>query len=434
MSVESMLQILLLNYLFILIVTVTSLLLLDRNVLLFSSLPKRRIFIFFGSSLSILFCIFFPISLTSNFQFDLRMVPMILGGLYGGPLVSIGLYIVTVTARSFIEGDGIMSTFITTGVFLIFAGMLSNRFILYSSKKRILVGSIFVSVSPLFVYIVSYLVWNFHIPLNLMFFGIIFSASCALLTILIIEFMVKHFIVNDKIIHAKKLEMVSSMAASVSHEIRNPLTTTKGFLQLLEETEVDATRLQYFELSLAELERAESIINGFLTFAKPTLHHFVPLNIKKDIEKLLEIISPMANMNSVNIQTDLSDIQVLGDEKLFRQALLNIVKNSIEAMPSGGVLRIKAKQTSKGVVISISDTGVGMSADQIQRIGEPYFTTKDQNGTGLGMMVTYRILQLMKGRVYVQSQLGEGTCFTLVFPPLTAIGAKVQKSETANSI
>ncbi|WP_335872684.1 ATP-binding protein [Bacillus sp. 2205SS5-2] len=412
---ELMINTLLLNHLFILVVTIIGLLILDHYITCFSSVRRRRVFIFIVASISIIFCIVFSFQLTSDFQYDLRIIPMILGGLYGGPWVALGLFLVTMSVRAITEGYGILSTLINNGLFLLIAGMLSKKFWQYSSKKRIVVGSLLISLSPMFAYTVANLLWGLYIPIEIILVGMFVCILCMFMIVLIVEFIINHYLLKHKMVYAEKMEMVSSMAASVSHEIRNPLTTTKGFLQLLKETETDSVKLQYVTLSLSELERAEEVINDFLTFAKPTLDQFQTLSLKDEVDELIEVIRPMANMNSVQIVSEIEDFAIRGDKNRFRQALLNLLKNSIEAMPTGGSLSLKTNTTKEEGILVICDSGIGMTAEQIKRLGEPFFTTKNHNGTGLGMMVTYQILEQMSVKMYAQSKLGEGSSFRLVF-------------------
>jgi two-component system, sporulation sensor kinase B len=128
------------------------------------------------------------------------------------------------------------------------------------------------------------------------------------------------------------------------------------------------------------------------------------------------IIQPLANMNSVEIELALFQAAVKGEEAQLQQCLLNIAKNAIESMPSGGKLSIKMKKHNTHALLTISDKGCGMTKEQIARLGEPYFTTKDQKGTGLGMMVVFRVVEAMKGKIKVDSEVGKGTIFTIEFP------------------
>ena len=219
-----------------------------------------------------------------------------------------------------------------------------------------------------------------------------------------------------KVLRSEKLEVVSHLAASISHEIRNPMTTTKGFLQLLQGSEQDKKNLDYIKLALDELNRAEEIVRDYLTFAKPTQEKVETMDLKDQTEKVVAILRPLANMNSVDLDQRLSSVMIKGDQSLFQQCILNLLKNAIEAMPNGGKLAITISSTTEWAIIDIKDSGCGMTDEQLRRLGEPYFTTKDQKGTGLGMMVVFRVIEAMKGKITVNSELGKGTHFVITIP------------------
>lgn len=182
----------------------------------------------------------------------------------------------------------------------------------------------------------------------------------------------------------------------------------------------------YLDTAIDELDRAEIILKDYLSFTKPQHHQVSILNVKTEIEKSLELLSPYANHNSVEFTKVLNErLFIIGDSAKFQQCLLNFLKNGIEAMTTGGNLTVQAKCSAdkKEVLILIEDTGVGMSTSQLAKLGEPYFSTKQEKGTGLGMMVAFKILQEMNGFVESSSELNKGTRFTLKFPkvnpPLT---------------
>ena len=212
--------------------------------------------------------------------------------------------------------------------------------------------------------------------------------------------------------------MVGHLAASISHEVRNPLTVSRGFIQLLSEDISAQSRKEYAEIALMELDRATEVINDYLTFAKPTLEKEEKVNIHEEIQHAVNVITPLATMNGVQLSLSLLEQEqyfTKGERKKFQQCLINILKNGIESMEDGGNLRIEQGVTDNMIIIKIRDEGKGMTQEQINRLGEPYFTTKEK-GTGLGMMVSYSIIKGMKGTIKVSSEYGKGTCFTLKLP------------------
>ncbi|WP_441911724.1 ATP-binding protein [Paenibacillus sp. MCAF9] len=215
---------------------------------------------------------------------------------------------------------------------------------------------------------------------------------------------------NNELQRSEKMEIISQLAASVAHEVRNPLQVTRGFLQLLGEKSTNDKEKGYMVLAIDELDRASDIITDFLTFAKPQLENTTLLNIAEEIKKIEAILVPLATMQGGVIKVDLgSDLYVRGNSSKFKQALINIIKNSIEALHTEGFIIIRAYQDeSQNVVICIKDNGEGMNEADLKKLGEPYYSKKTK-GTGLGLMVTFRIIEIMQGKVEFISTKGVGT-------------------------
>ncbi|MFL6562649.1 MAG: ATP-binding protein, partial [Bacillus sp. (in: firmicutes)] len=241
-----------------------------------------------------------------------------------------------------------------------------------------------------------------------------------------IEFVKKNNEMQQELIKAEKLKAVEQMGAAISHEIRNPLTAASGFVQLLQDDYLSRhKRKEYLSIVKEELISAERVIQDYLTFAKPSLEAFEELNVKSELRQLINILQPLANQNSVQIITDFSVIGFIkGDGQKFRQCFVNVLKNAIESMPNGGYLTITTEFSKSYVTISVKDTGVGMTIDQLERLGEPFYSTKGKNGTGLGMMVVYSIARAMDGTVWAESEVGEGTIFHFKFPTIPSILSK----------
>jgi two-component system sporulation sensor kinase B len=141
------------------------------------------------------------------------------------------------------------------------------------------------------------------------------------------------------------------------------------------------------------------------------------LNVQHELSQIITFLIPTANQHSVLITAQFTpSIYVLGDRQKFSQCMLNVIKNGIESMPDGGNLLISMKKHQNKVLIEIKDTGVGMTKEQINKLGEPYYSTKGAKGTGLGMMVALSVVRAMKGTVQIKSELGKGTSFSIQFP------------------
>lgn len=221
---------------------------------------------------------------------------------------------------------------------------------------------------------------------------------------------------NDNERKMEKLNAVGQLAASISHEVRNPLTVTRGFLQLLIKSGITEKQKDYAVMALAELDRAEGIITDYLTFAKPDIERFDILQVDKELGHVISFITPFASMHLVDIQyACIGSPRIYGDSSKFRQCILNLMKNGIEAMPNGGVMDLEVSSDSHRVSVSITDNGLGMEQEQLDRLGTPYYSTKEK-GTGLGLMVVYSLVKAMNGSIEVASTKGLGTRFRLEFP------------------
>lgn len=213
---------------------------------------------------------------------------------------------------------------------------------------------------------------------------------------------------NHRLERTEKLKIISDLAASVAHEVRNPLQVTRGFLQLLA-GRGDNESKKHFNIAVSELDRASGIITDFLTFAKPELETVSPLNLAEELAQLEVIIAPHAAMHGGRLQINADPgLTVIGSSSKFKQALINLLKNSIEAFKEDGYIEINAYEEDGEATIWIKDNGEGMDEAQIAKLGVPYFSTKSK-GTGLGTMVTFRIIEVMKGTIEFKSRKGQGT-------------------------
>ncbi|XID91332.1 ATP-binding protein [Paenibacillaceae bacterium WGS1546] len=220
---------------------------------------------------------------------------------------------------------------------------------------------------------------------------------------------------NHRLQRTEKLKIISDLAASVAHEVRNPLQVTRGFLQLLaDKTEVK--NKPYFDLATNELDRASAIITDFLTFAKPELDTVDVLNAADELRQIEAMMSPLAAMHGTVLAFDCEDgLCFAGNSSKLKQALINMIKNSIEATGNNGMIEVTGAAEGEEIVIRIRDNGEGMDEEQLAKLGVPFFSTKAK-GTGLGLMVTYRIVEVMKGTIEFRSVKSGGTEAIVRFP------------------
>lgn len=365
-------------------------------------------------------CMSFPIRLQSGFIFDLRYIPFLIAGLFGGYKYCFPLYMVLNVYRFFIGGQGVVQSLVFSTVVFLLAPLVSKMFLKQNARKQILIAA---SVS--FITMVLYLLsLGFLLPqLNREFWILAFNAVFTyILVMAVIMILIEQIIANSKTrelsLQSEKFNVMSDLSASVSHEIRNPLTVTNGFLQLLKKSETISEQDRcYVEFSLLELNRAEKIVSDFLAFAKPQSENMIFSNLKNETEYVKNIITPYANMHKVEVQSSFNNtLNFCYDKNQIQQCLINLYKNAIEAMrENGGILSIEVSQHKKDILISIKDTGIGMTRDEILQLGSPYYSTKKE-GTGLGMLMVYSTINKLKGKITVESEKGKGTIFLISIP------------------
>lgn len=223
--------------------------------------------------------------------------------------------------------------------------------------------------------------------------------------------------IEEQLKKSDTLSVVGELAAGIAHEIRNPMTALKGFIQLLEDS-IREDHSMYFNIISTELERIDSIINEFLILAKPQTVKFIRKDITEIMKETVEFLNAQAVLHNVQIQTffekGLPDI--FCEPNQMKKVFINLIKNAIEMMPKGGMITVLMELTAdRSIHISIRDEGVGISKEKIKKLGQPFFTTKEK-GTGLGLMVTYKIIEEHKGSIKVESKLGVGSIFHIYLP------------------
>ncbi|WP_282938230.1 ATP-binding protein [Paenibacillus sp. RC67] len=226
---------------------------------------------------------------------------------------------------------------------------------------------------------------------------------------------------EEQVQRSDRLAMIGQIAAGTAHEIRNPLTSIKGFLQVLRKTlqEQGMERESgYTEVMLTEMNRINELVNEFLLLGKPKNVTYSSVDLSQVVKDILPIINNEAILHGVIVQCDMKEElpQVIADKELLKQVFLNICKNGIEAMGDGGHLTIteRVDNEERRVNIEIHDTGPGIPLFVIDKIFDPFFTTK-QEGTGLGLSICQRIIHDIGGHIRVSSK-GFGTTFTLSIP------------------
>lgn len=233
--------------------------------------------------------------------------------------------------------------------------------------------------------------------------------------LMVVTDITERVLIENEMARLDRLNLIGETAAGIAHEIRNPMTTVRGFLQMLASRGESAKNKEYFDLMIEELDRANAIISEFLSLSKNQ-----PLELKKcNINTLLEALFPLIQADAFNtkkdVQMELAEIPDLElDEREIRQMVLNLARNGLDAMLSGGTLTLRTCQNDEDIVLVVQDQGTGIEPEVLKKLGTPFFTTKEK-GTGLGLAVCFGIAQKHKARIHIDTG-EEGTQFTIHFP------------------
>ena len=219
---------------------------------------------------------------------------------------------------------------------------------------------------------------------------------------------------------SERLSLVGQMAAGVAHEIKNPLASIKGALEIVSDEQVaKSVRDDFRAIGLSEVRRIDSTISEFLVFARPKERKKQRLDLSVSLESSLRQLQPQVSKANMRLQSCIDrDLQILGDQKQLHQVVLNLLLNAIEACQAGNSITISlTRGVPKGIILSISDTGKGMTPAELEQAFDPFYTTKT-TGTGLGLSIVKSIVENHGGQIELDSQPQQGTRVNIALPEL----------------
>ncbi|WP_246202536.1 ATP-binding protein [Virgibacillus doumboii] len=221
---------------------------------------------------------------------------------------------------------------------------------------------------------------------------------------------------EEMMIRSEKMSVAGQLAAGVAHEIRNPLTSLKGFLQLLQ---AGVNRKEeYYKIMIDEIEKMESITSELLFISKPLTDNKEIEKVQEMIDDVVTLLKSQAKMKNIDLLWEnTGNLTVYCDRSQIKQVLINIVKNAIEAMDKPGTIKIFVSTDGKQILTDVIDQGPGIPEEVIHKLGEPFFTTKE-SGTGLGLMITKQILEQHEGKLEILQNENEdkGSTFRIILP------------------
>jgi len=220
---------------------------------------------------------------------------------------------------------------------------------------------------------------------------------------------------EEEIKRKEKLAAIGELSASIAHELRNPLASIKSSFEMLKEGRLDnESKIRLMEIALTEMDRLNAIVTDFLLYSNPRPPVFTEFNLSRIVEEVIAMAENLKDGVEVMMQSP-EKIMMTGDEQRIRQLLWNLTVNAIEAINGEGKVLIGVEKTTEGIIISIRDTGRGIPEEIRPKIFYPFFSTR-KGGTGLGLAIAYRIVEEHNGNIKVESEIGKGTEFRIIFP------------------
>ncbi|MBM7619346.1 two-component system sporulation sensor kinase B [Bacillus tianshenii] len=382
---------------------------------------NKKVLMTFLWGISIILCISFPLSFGQDARLDLRFIPLLFGTLYlgFGPGVFLSVLVILYRLYSGIN-MGVYTTVLVLLLSLPVILFFQKTFVSSNKDKRIKIA-VGLALYYCLVGLTSFGILNgFSLDIvKVQLIHLIFVVAVTWFFTMLMETIREIHQLRTELLNSEKLKVVSELSSVFAHEIRNPMQVTRGFLQLLDDPELPKSKKEYIKISIEELDRANEIIDDFLTFGKPTVNNNIKVNAGYQMERVINIIQGYSQNHHVKIQTKIEDdCWIDANPQKLNQSLINIMKNAVESMPNGGTVWVTCTATTDGnIEIMIKDQGIGMTKKQQDRLGSPFYSLKE-NGTGLGMMVSFQIIRSFKGTIKVNSEKGRGTEFIILLPQI----------------
>lgn len=366
--------------------------------------------------------------LNAGFMNDFRMLPIVLIMIFFSPHMGL-LFFLLIWGLHVILGGGHNLTDLT--VFLIQAVAMYSILVMkqrvFVSRKIEISEGIKLFLILILIRYAALLAFAYDIIKTGTLFNLIVYPFVELLLFIGILYLIKEkgrrLEIEKDVLESEKLKQISQIAASIAHEIRNPITVVKGFTQLIQQghNRLPSEKIKsYIDLCNSELERAEYIIKDYLSYSKPNQDVLGKINVNDTIRRICTIVSSYSLFNNISLENkndENTELYIWGYKEKLDQILMNIVKNAIEACSNieSAKVTISAEEINGYVQINVIDNGIGIPNEQLTNIGKAYHTTKT-TGTGLGMMVCRKLIDQMNGKLNIQSSKGKGTHIKIQLP------------------
>lgn len=382
-----------------------------------NGLRPRLLFVL---SLSLILTLTFSVNYSDKLIYDLKLIPIIIAFLYGNPLTGSILLLIAMFYKIMFQNGAPLVTVLNFAIAGVLLAVISRKFRNHSLKFKV------IAISAVhWVITISREIWlviSKHTEEIGLVFIFSFIAWLTLMSVVFIFENLKNQIeLEEKVQRAERYNVIGQLAASVAHEVRNPMTAVRGFLQLMrKDANLTDSQRRYIDISIEELNHSQAILSEYLSLAKPANTDLGILDLRYELLKIIELMKSYTNLQTISITSSIDDgLFIKADSSEIKQVFVNLIKNSIEAIGSKGDINVKAGKKGSNIVVVIEDNGAGMSEEQLRYLGTPFYSTKDK-GTGVGLSVSYKIIHAIKGTIKVESKRGKGTRFIIQMPAYTS--------------
>jgi two-component system sporulation sensor kinase B len=372
--------------------------------------------------LSIIICMTFPLTFAKGLHLDFRFIPLIVSFFYGGFSTGLILTAVMMVYRFLLGGVGVYVEGLGIPFFtlLIFA-LILPRYHKWKKNKQVFFSYLCLTLSFFFFVFETKILDGYTFTKHELLLWVIFGIFnyITFWMVLYLQTSLKEMEeMSTKVIQFEKSHAINHLLVYISQQIFSPILSSKQSLnQMKDDSSLSPGQSFYITQALNELNQAEHSLKDYMTVMDPQYNDQNSIKLTKMIQETVQMINPFASLNNVELQflsTAENDIMIK-DYTLLRFALLNLIKNGVEACEPGGRVDVFLHELIDQFYILIEDNGPGLSAEVLSHIGQPLHSGKD-NGTGLGIAVAYKITESLGGKIEVESKKGMGTTFSLYFP------------------
>lgn len=400
-------------------------------VFIYQTITQRKTYVYTNKwsislfwALPLLVCINFPFRIATGFWTDMKFIPLIVGTLYGGVPAGVILSAVAAVCQYAVKGCGGFELLLLSLTIVMVVLLLRGRFMKRDLTGKMLIGLLFSAFAALFLWLELYML-AFRISWNAAIIFFLLQSAVLLLVLYMEEFVRGHAELRKESVRLEKLTANSSLAVIIAHELRNPLTTVKGFLQLIKRQNPSQQVLYYADTAIQELSEAEKVIRTYLTIT--TLNQAEKSNVRllPCVEQAIREVQSSVEQKRIELTHDISpELKLYCNADQLQLCIVHLLRNSVNALLHEGKVAVSGYRKGKELYIVVEDNGVGMTEEQLDQLGTPTYNTRS-SGTGTGLMYCYHFVHSLRGWMRIQSEPGRGTVVTITLP--------VHRSRSVNS-